>query len=45
MYKCKECNLEVIVLPDGEMIKGCAHTCGVVTDMEATCVGNGWLMF
>lgn len=40
MYKCKECGKEAILL-QGELIRACNCKCGVVTDMEAVCVGNG----
>ena len=41
MYRCKECNLAVIVA-DGTIIRACTHDdAGIVAELSATMHGSG----
>ena len=42
-YKCAECGLAVIVLPDTEPIKACTCEAPIIAEMEAQAVVHGGL--
>jgi hypothetical protein len=41
MYKCGNCGLGVIVIPNQEPIKACSCTAPITVDMSATTTGFG----
>lgn len=41
MYKCSECGLAVIVLPNEKPIKACKCEAPIIVEMEATATGKG----
>lgn len=42
-YKCSECNLAVIVLPNEEPIKACTCKAPIIAEMEAQATAKGGL--
>lgn len=42
-YKCAECGMAVIVLPDEAPIKACVHDAPIIAEMEAEAVVHGGL--
>lgn len=42
-YKCSQCSLAVIVLPEQTPIKGCVCEAPIVAEMSATATASGGL--
>lgn len=41
MYKCKECNAQMLVIPNEQPIRICSCNSTIVVDMSATAIGQG----
>jgi hypothetical protein len=41
-YKCGECGLAVLILPDGEKLRPCGHAGKIILDLEVICTGQGF---
>jgi|JI10StandDraft_1071094.scaffolds.fasta_scaffold14410_12 hypothetical protein len=40
MYKCSKCNLEIIVLPNGEKIRACDCNATIIMEMSSKLNGG-----
>lgn len=45
MYKCKQCNTPVLVVPNEKPVRACNCNAPIIATMEATVIGVGGIKF